>query len=53
MSLFQITVLGLLCICGVINLLVVYIDRTSWTNAFSAGLCTAGIIDVISDIICK
>lgn len=53
MSLFQITMLVLLCIFIAMNLMIVYKSRTSWTNAFLAGLCTGGVIDVISYIICK
>ena len=53
MSLFQITMLVLLCVCVPLNLLCVYWDRCKWTNAFAAGLCLGAIIDVISDIICK
>ena len=53
MSLFQITMLVLLCVCVSLNLMCVYMDRAKWLNAFVAGLCTGGILDAISDIICK
>lgn len=53
MSLFQITSLVLLCICVAANLIIVYIDRVKWINAFAAGLCAGAILDLISDIICK
>lgn len=53
MSLFQITMLVLLCVCVSLNLLCVYIDRAKWTNASVAGLCLGAILHIISDIICK
>ena len=53
MSLFQITMLVLLCIFVAMNLLCVYWDRCKWTNAFAAGLCSGAILYAVSNIICK